>query len=211
MVSLSHFKDKTAVVLGAEHPLGAALVARLATFGAQVIAIAGSEAARPPLAAAAACRVVPLVLPYDQTANLEWLRDVSAETALHVYIDLTAVVPATAIVPRDVAFARSARVGAIVAAPLRRGAGRAVIGLPELPPDAPPGVSARQAGFAALLQGFAAGAAPARWLGLTLPGLPLGWGAADLTSAGDLVLMLCHPASRGLAGGQRLTWRAAQA
>ncbi len=204
MFGVSRFRDKVAVIAGAEHPLGAALTHRLAAFGATVVAMGRSDDQLMALASPFPARIEPLALRPGRRDVLALLQEAWDDTPLDLYVDLTPLCIEAEPGPSH-AFARSAGLASALARGIAGGAARAVIAVPAVQADSAPDDQARAAGYAALVRRFAAETAPARFLGLRLPTQPT-WDAAACLSAGDAILMLCHPVSRGLQGGHVIDW-----
>ncbi|CUH77217.1 hypothetical protein [Tropicibacter naphthalenivorans] len=200
MFGVSRFYGKTAVIAGAEHPLGASVCERLAQFGAAVVAMGRDQDALLAVARKAPGQIDTLALP-KVGHTLEVLKSSWLATPLHVYIDLLPLSERSA-------FDQSAGLAAALRMGLRIGKGRAVIALPyDKRPDALPAeVQARFAGYSAMVEQFAKDAQPARVMGLGLPADPFPWDTISAVSAGDSVLALCHDVSRGLKTGSFLDW-----
>jgi len=206
---VSRFKDKVAVVAGAEHALGAALCQRLAGFGAVVVALGWDGEGLHHLAKLAPTRIEPLTLRNGRRDVYQLLQEAWASEPIDLYIDAAPLCPEDAKSAPRPDFLRSAGVAAALAAGLRAGAARAVIAVPEAPHHPPrPEEQARTAGYGVLVERFNTDCAPARFMGLRVPGPPFDWTDAACVSAGDAILMLCHPVSRGLRSGVVIDWAA---
>lgn len=196
---------------GAEHPLGTALCKRLAGFGATVIAIGQDGVALRDLARTAPSTIEPLALRPGKRNVLTLLHEAWANQPVHIFVDLMALCPpddSGAAVVRDYGFGHSAGVAAALVGGIRAGRALCTMAVPRASGDPDPEAQARSAGFSALVRRFSTEATPGRFLGLGLPVDSFDWTAARIMSAGDTILMMCHPVSRGLANGSVLEWGA---
>lgn len=203
---VSRFRDKVAVIAGAEHPLATSLAQRLAEFGTTVVAIGASEERLQTLARARPERIEPLALRPGRRDVFALLQEAWDEEPVDIFMDLMPLC-VTMETTASHAFAQSAGIAAALARGIRNGQARAVVAVPAGGGDSAPEEQARAAGYEALVRRLAAETAPARFLGLRLP-VTQDWPVADCLSAGDAMMMLCHPVSRGLAAGSILDWAA---
>ena len=203
MFGVSRFNNRIVVIAGAEHPLGAAMARRLAGFGATVIAVGRDDVALRDLARDRPDRIEPLALRPGRRDVLGLLRDAWGGQPVDVYLDVMSLCSATTDA-QDYGFGQSAGVAAALVEAIRAGPGYCAMAVPE--GGAGPDGLARAAGFKALVQKFAQKAPPGRFVGLRLPVSPFDWTEQRLLSAGDALLLLCHPLSRGLANGSVLHW-----
>lgn len=203
---VSRFKDRVAVIAGAEHPLGTSLVRRMAAFGATVVAIGQDEAQLYGLARELTGRVEPLALAPGRRDVLALLYDAWGDEPLDIYVDVMPLCTGTDLPDPAERFARSAGVAAALVRGIRQARAFAVMAVPLADTGAPPPEQARSAGYGAMMRRLSADCRPGRMVGLGLPGASDPWTDAACLSAGDAILALCHPVTRGLAGGQLLHW-----
>lgn len=184
---------------GACHPLGRAVVRRLAAFGAIVVAVDADERGLLDLARAQPDRIEPLAL--DPRCSARWA-DIAAawgDEPLHLFLDLSLLAPDAAR-RMSRALADLEALATALEAGMRRGEARGVIALPVAGAGAGRAEVALASAARAVLADLAAWARPARLTAVALhPAGP--WDSARLTALGDAVLMLCHPVSRALAPG----------
>ncbi|MFZ7090658.1 hypothetical protein [Primorskyibacter sp. 2E233] len=208
MFSVSRFKDKVAVVAGAEHPLGVSLVRRLAGFGATVVAIGSDEGHLRALAAERPKRIEPLPLQIGGRDVLRLLQEAWADEPLDMYIDIFPLCEAMALAETRDVFSRSASLAAAFAPGIRAGRAQAILTFPQEGVGPADDRDARAAGFAAMVRHFDDKTAPGRFLGVAMLEQGCDWTGADCLSAGDAILMLCHPISRGVRPGSMVEWSA---
>ncbi len=194
------------MIAGAEHPLGRSLAKRLAGFGASVIALGRHDAPLMRLAAEFPERIEPLALPLGRKDLLPLLKEAWGDEPIHFFIDMLALYPFKAREPVSVALGRSAGVFSALSGGLRAGSAQAVMLLPKIADSDSPERQANAAGYEAFLVRVAAACPPGRMTGLRLPCDPKFWTERRCVSAGDVVLMLCHPISRGLKPASVLDW-----
>lgn len=211
MFGVSRFKDRIAVISGGEHPLGGSLARRLASFGATVVVVGRDDQRLRDLARHAPDRIEPLALRPGRRDVLMLLREAWGDQPLDLYVDLTGLCPfgdQGAGEGLEFGFGLSAGIGAALVEGIRTGRADCVMAVPSTARGTPDTVEtqARAAGFGALVRLFAGDVLPGRFLGLGLPAGRHDWTEACLLSAGDMVLMMCHPVSRGLVTGSVLEW-----
>ena len=195
---------------GAEHPLGVSLCGRLAEFGALVIAVGHDDQALQDLARKQPERIEHLVLRPGRRDVLGLLRDAWGGQPVDLFADLIGLMPQRETPgdqPARRGFAQSAGVAAALAEGIRAGKAFCTLAIPQADGEPTPDQQARSAGCTALARSFSKDVSPGRLLGLRLPEMPFDWTDARLISAGDTILMMCHPVSRGLANGSVLEWQ----
>ncbi|WGW02744.1 hypothetical protein [Tropicibacter oceani] len=203
---MTRFKDKVAVIAGAEHPMGASLVRRLAGFGAKVVAIGTDEAQLRALAQHSPARIEPLAINMGQRDVLHLLQEAWAEEPLDIYVDLFPLCEAMSLAQTRDVFSRSAALAAAFAPGIRQGRASAVLAYPQGDGRPAPNRGTRAAGYAALVRHFAQQVDPGRFLGIEMRDEGCSWTGSECLSAGDCVLVLCHPVSRGLQSGSVVQW-----
>lgn len=206
MFGVSRFKDKVVVIAGAEHPLGASLCERLATFGATVVAIGWTDTALLEIARRSPSRIEPLALSHGRRDVLTLLREAWGDEPLHVYVDLMPICDSALNDAPQASFGQSAGMASALLGGMRAGRARGIMAVPQTVDEALTEVQGRSAGYTVLMQRFAREARPARLLGLGLPGPGFVWGADVITSAGDTVMALSHEVSRGIRSGTVVDW-----
>lgn len=209
MFGVSRFKGRVAVIAGAEHPLARLLCARLAAFGATVVAIGADADVLGDLALESPERIEPLPLDPMREDALDLLQEAWGEEPLDIYVDAAPLVPGLSGHSAPGAFHVSAGLAAALVPGLRAAQGRAVMCVPTYLDSAQPENLARSAGFRALMAQFSRDAAPGRFIGLSVPGHLSAWTDAANLSASDTIMMLCHPVSRGVRSGSMVDWASA--
>ncbi|MFW2543991.1 hypothetical protein ACN2XU_15255 [Primorskyibacter sp. 2E107] len=204
---MSRFKDRIAVIAGADHPLGASLVRRLAGFGATVVALGSDEEAMLELAREFPGAVEPLVLRRGWREVVRRLQQAWEDEPVHLYIDLFPLGEAQSLSATRDLMQKSAALAAAFATGLRSGEARAVLGFAQGQSGAP-NRGTRAAGYAGLVRHLDKACRPGRFLGLSLDDRTCSWTPDQCLSAGDTLLMLCHPVSRGVMPGTVVAWRA---
>lgn len=206
MLGVSRFRNKVAVIAGAEHPIGAAMAARLAGFGATVIALGRDETKLRALATPNPKQIEPLALHAGWRDILPLLQEAWADQHIDIYVDIMPLMQVDTSLDASDGFAFSAG----LAASLRRGlrAGKALSVL--VVPGSNPLDTARPApdSYRALLQRFTKNNTMVRMVGVRMPRGKESWTRSEALSAGDTILMLCHPVSRGVKGGTVIDWDA---
>jgi hypothetical protein len=142
-------------------------------------------------------RVEPLAFGRQPDAVLAALEAAWGAEPVDVFIDVMPLCAVPAASDASDGIARSAKLARALLSGLRAGPAMAVMAIPHPPCG----------GYAALLARLDTRSRPGRVTGL---GLPVGndrWSRAGCLSAGDAVLALCHPVTRGIAGGQVIAWR----
>lgn len=205
MFSVSRFKGQTVFVAGVEHPLGTALVRRLVGFGANVVALGDDEQALWRLARSCDGPVETLGLGRGWRDVLRILQECWTDEPVHLYLDLFPMTEASSLAETRDVFSRSAALAAALVQGLRAGKARAVICFPSAQGGAP-NRGTRAASYAGMVRHFGKESAPGRFHGLMVEDAGSNWSDAALVSAGDAVLMLCHPVSRGIKSGTVLNW-----
>lgn len=193
LFGVSAFTGKVVLVSGAGHPLGRALVRRLASFGATVVAIDTEAKAMHGLAAQSPDRIETLALDLAQPEACMILGESWGVEPLHLVYDFSALVGRNDGIGRVAE--RSEGLLSSIAQGLRVGMGRAIVGLPGDDDGAVSGM------LAAMVRQWNATLVPAKLHGVIIPGATKHWTAARCTSSGDLMLALSHPVTRALAGG----------
>lgn len=213
MFGVSRFKDKVAVVAGAEHPLGASLCRRLAGFGALVVAVGRSEAALRDVARRDPKRIETLAIGAGRRDMLAILKDTWGDEPLNFYADFWPLDAAGRDVAPHEVFAQSAGLAAALLPGMRAGRAMSVMVVSDTArmADVPLKGVENIVGYEALLMRLASRAQPGRFVGLRLPQGVGTWTGADCVSAGDMVLTLFHPVSRGLKNGSIVDWSPEQA
>lgn len=209
MFGVSHFKNKVVVIAGAEHPLAASLCRRMAGFGALVVAIGQSPDTLIALARHDPRRIETLALGSGRGDMLELLRASWGEEPLNYYADFWPLNPD----PAADGFARSAGLAVALMGGVRAGQALSVMAVPGAGAGPEPKLKGVDTivGYEALLKRLADRARPGRFVGMRLP-VALGeMSEEDCVSAGDIVLTLFHPVSRGLKNGSIVDWVPQQA
>ncbi|MGH1414492.1 MAG: hypothetical protein ACRBB0_13440 [Pelagimonas sp.] len=201
---MSRFQNKVAVVVGAEHPLGAALCKRLAGFGATVVAIGHDDTGLRGVAKHDPARIEPLALHSGWRDILRLLSEAWADQPIHIYIDVMALSSDVSSGVLSEAFACSTGLTAALRSGLEAGKALGVVAVPTDVDTTK--VHGPKSSYRALLKRFSNGADPIRMLGVGLPGRDHHWAPQGLVSATDTVLMLCHPVSRGVKSGMVIDW-----
>ncbi|WP_136441573.1 hypothetical protein [Pacificoceanicola onchidii] len=202
---MSRFKGQTVFVAGVEHPLGASLTRRLVGFGANVVALGEEEEALWRLAQRCNGSVETLGLGRGWRDVLRILQDCWADEPVHLFVDLFPMAEATSMAETRDVFSRSAALAAALVHGMRAGEARAVLCFPAAQ-GGTPNRGTRAASYAGMVGHFGKECAPGRFHGLKIEDAGNNWSDAALVSAGDAVLMLCHPISRGVKSGTVLNW-----
>ncbi|MFZ5961581.1 hypothetical protein ACOXXX_01390 [Thalassococcus sp. BH17M4-6] len=177
---------------------------RLAGFYATILAIDDAAPPLEELARAVPGWIEPLALALETTHAADVLTEAWGSEPVHLCIDLSALQTARSLVSRQ---RQLLGLAAALAQGLAAGAGRGIVAVPVAGPQD----SADRVAESAALQAFVARmpgyADPARLIGLQIPMVRGNWSPARCVDVGDLVLMLGHPVSRGLAPYQTVTSR----
>ncbi|WP_425100621.1 hypothetical protein [Tropicibacter sp. S64] len=207
LFSVSRFKDKVAIVAGGELPLAQSLVRRLAEFGATVVALGDDAEILWRLARQYPGAVQTLTLGRGWREVLRLLQEAWAEEPIDLYIDLLPLAESHSLSETRDVFSRSAALASALLPGMRAGQAQAVLCFPQARAGAP-NRGTRAAGYAGLVRHFNENCLPGRFLGLNFNDADCAWTDADCLSAGDAILMLCHPVSRGVQPGTVLAWTA---
>ena len=201
-------KEKLRWSPGAEHPLGVSLCQRLAGFGATVVAVGRSDETLMALARQAPRRIEPLVLRSGRRDVMDLLRESWADEPLDFYADLLPLAPdISEKIPHDL-FALSAGMSAALLRGVRNGGALCVLAIPVPAAEgaSAPEDHAKAAGYTAMLKRFANQGVPGRHVGLRVLSRSRSWTPAQCISAGDMMLTLFHPVSRGVRNGSVIDW-----
>lgn len=193
LFGVSAFTGKVVLVSGAGHPLGRALVRRLASFGAMVVAIDTEAKAMHGLAAHRPDRIETLPLDLADPEACLILGESWGVEPLHLVYDFSALALRNDSIGKVAE--RSEGLLSSIAQGLRVGMGRAIVGLPGDDDGAVSGM------LGALVRQWNVALAPAKLHGVMIPQASRHWTATRCTSSGDLMLALSHPVTRALAGG----------
>lgn len=193
LFGVSAFTGKIVLVSGAGHPLGRAMVRRLSSFGATVVAIDAEAKAMHGLAAHRPDHIETLVLDLTDPEACMILGESWGVEPLHLVYDFSALGGRKGGIGQVAE--RSEGLLSSIAQGLRVGLGRAIVGLPGDEDGAVSGM------LAAMVRQWNAALFPAKLHGVTISEATRHWTAARLTSSGDLMLALSHPVTRALAGG----------
>lgn len=195
MSALGFFKGKTVVVAGATFPLGMSLCHRLADLNATVVAMDLDDVLLASIARHAPDRIETLAIDLGIRQAVQILREAWASEPVHCLVNLMPLSQS----PKSVSGLFEALGPALAAA-----RGRSV----SLFPDGHPHRSAQHvfdaAGWRAFLEAVALDKVRHRVLSINRTAH---MSPAQVTSLGDLALMLCHPASDALGDGSRLSMR----
>jgi len=205
---VSRFSNKVAVIAGAEHPLGASLCQRLAGFGATVVAVGSADEPLMTVARTNPKRIEPLVLRPGRRDVLDLLREAWADEPLDYYADFMSLGPGDAVHEQSDLFRKSAGMATALQRGIQAGSALCVMAIPDAASSegTTPEDHAKTAGYTALLKRASTDSMPGRYVGLRVRALQDAWSAADCISAGDMVLTLFHPVSRGLPNGSVIDW-----
>ena len=200
---VSRFSNKVAVIAGAEHPVAASLCRRMAGFGATVVAVGRDADALMAVARFDPKRIEPLALEGGRRDVLQLLREAWGDEPLDYYADFLPLCPGR-VAPHEV-FAQSVGMGRALESGMRAGGALCMMALP-VPGDAYHENSFIAAGYDPLLKRMSEAVRPGRFVGLRLRQSEDAWRPEDCISAGDMVLTLFHPVSRGLKNGTIVDW-----
>ncbi|MDJ0820722.1 MAG: hypothetical protein QNJ09_02790 [Paracoccaceae bacterium] len=199
---MSHYSNQVAVVVGADHPLGAFVAISLAQSDATVVAIGAQREPLMQLASAAPRKIEPLVLHPGRQDVFAVLQEAWAAEPIHIYIDVLSLTPLIPSEPASPTARRSAALLQALDSGLRAGQARVVMALAtEADEDHP-----QPAEYEAMLQHWLQEPAPWRLTGVRMPGTVEYWTDPRCNSAGAFLLSLCDPEQPAMPRASVLDW-----
>lgn len=173
-----------------------------------VVAVGSADEALMALARTAPKRIEPLVLRPGRRNVLELLREAWADEPLDIYADFLPLCAGAEQPASADLFSKSAGMAAALLRGVQAGRACCVMAIPEVSSvqNGSPEDHAKTAGYTALLKRLSNEGQPGRYIGIRLLDMAIPWTEAQCTSAGDLVLTLFHPVSRGMRNGSVVDW-----